>query len=162
MTKYTPLSVPLFKSRTVTQNRCIHFKIFRHSEYLTKYKGIKFGKNYTFFLCRGTIRLSMKTPIIILDAVRIMSCEIYWLDPEIYTSIRFIRSRDSVVGIATRYWLEGPGSNPGGARFSAPIQTGSGAHPVSCTMGTGSFGDKGGLGVMLTTHPLLVPRLRKS
>jgi hypothetical protein len=31
------------------------------------------------------------------------------------------------------------GSNPGEARFSAPIQTGSGAHPASCTMGTGSF-----------------------
>jgi len=26
-----------------------------------------------------------------------------------------------------------------GARFSAPIQTGPGAHPASCTMGTGSF-----------------------
>jgi hypothetical protein len=28
---------------------------------------------------------------------------------------------------------------PLGARFSAPVQTGSGAHPVSCKMGTGSF-----------------------
>jgi hypothetical protein len=26
-----------------------------------------------------------------------------------------------------------------GARFSAPIETGPGAHPVSCTMGTGSL-----------------------
>ena len=26
-----------------------------------------------------------------------------------------------------------------GARFSAPVQTGSGTHPASCTMGTGSF-----------------------
>ena len=26
-----------------------------------------------------------------------------------------------------------------GARFSAPVQTGPGAHPVSYTMGTGSF-----------------------
>ena len=33
------------------------------------------------------------------------------------------------------------GSNPGGggARFPAPIQTGPGAHPASCTMGTESF-----------------------
>ena len=31
------------------------------------------------------------------------------------------------------------GSNPGGARFSAPILTGPGAHPASYTMGTGSF-----------------------
>ena len=28
---------------------------------------------------------------------------------------------------------------PVGARFSAPVQTGPGAHPVSYTMGTGSF-----------------------
>jgi hypothetical protein len=26
-----------------------------------------------------------------------------------------------------------------GARFSAPVHTGPGAHPASCTMGTGSF-----------------------
>jgi len=30
-----------------------------------------------------------------------------------------------------------------GAKFSAPVQTGPGAHPASCTMGTGAFpGDK--------------------
>ena len=28
---------------------------------------------------------------------------------------------------------------PVGARFSAPVQTGPGAYPASCTMGTGSF-----------------------
>ena len=28
---------------------------------------------------------------------------------------------------------------PVGARFSAPLQTGPGAYPASCTMGTGSF-----------------------
>ena len=49
-------------------------------------------------------------------------------------------SRDGSVGTATRYGLEGPGiESPVGARFSAPIQTGSEAHPASCTMGTGSF-----------------------
>ena len=55
------------------------------------------------------------------------------------------------------------GSNPDGARFSAPVQTGPGAHPASCTMGTGSFPEvKYGWGVLLTTHPLLVPRSWKS
>ena len=50
------------------------------------------------------------------------------------------------------------GSNPGEARFSA-VQTGPGAHPASCTMGTGSFsGIENGRGVTLTPHPLLVPR----
>jgi len=31
------------------------------------------------------------------------------------------------------------GSSPGGARFSAPLQTGRGAHPAPYTVGTGSF-----------------------
>ena len=52
---------------------------------------------------------------------------------------------------------------PVGARFSAPVQTGPGAHQASCTMGTGSFpGVKSGRGVTLTPHPLLVPWSRKS
>ena len=38
-----------------------------------------------------------------------------------------------------------------------PVQTGPGAHPASCTMGTGSFaGVKYGRGLLLITHPLLV------
>jgi len=50
-----------------------------------------------------------------------------------------------------------------GARFSASLQTGPGAHPASSTMGTGSFpGVKSGRGVTLTPHPLLVPWSGKS
>jgi len=58
----------------------------------------------------------------------------------------------SVVGIATDYGLDGPGIESWlGKRFSAPVQTGPGAHPASCTMGTGSFpGVKSGQGVTLT------------
>jgi hypothetical protein len=65
----------------------------------------------------------------------------------------------SVVGIATGYGLDGPGIEfPVGARFSALVQTGPGAHPASCTMGTGSFPAVNiGRGVTLTLHPLLVP-----
>jgi hypothetical protein len=52
---------------------------------------------------------------------------------------------------------------PVGARSSAPVQTDPGAHPDSCKMDTGSFsGIKYGRGVLLTTHPLLVPWSRKS
>jgi hypothetical protein len=48
--------------------------------------------------------------------------------------------RDSTVGIATCYGLDGPGiESQWRARFSAPVRTGPGAHPASCTMGTGSF-----------------------
>jgi hypothetical protein len=48
---------------------------------------------------------------------------------------------------------------PVGARFSAPVQTGPGANPASCTMCTGSFsGIESGRGVTLSPHPLLVLR----
>ena len=69
----------------------------------------------------------------------------------------------SVVGIATGYGLYGPGIESGwGAIFSAPVQTGPGAHPASCTMGTGSFpGVNNGRGLTLTPHPLLVPLVMK-
>jgi len=44
----------------------------------------------------------------------------------------------SSVSIATGYGLDGPGiESPAGARFSAPVQTGLGNHPASCTMGNG-------------------------
>jgi hypothetical protein len=47
--------------------------------------------------------------------------------------------------------------------FFPPVQTGPGAHPASCKMGTGSFlGVKCGRGMLLTTRPLLVPRSWKS
>jgi len=45
-------------------------------------------------------------------------------------------------------------SNPRGTSFPAPVQTGLGAHPDSCTNGTGSFpAVKSGRGVTLTPHP---------
>ena len=51
-----------------------------------------------------------------------------------------IWGRDIVVSIVTRYGLDSPGIESWwGARFSAPIQTGPGAHPASCTMDNGSF-----------------------
>ena len=54
--------------------------------------------------------------------------------------VRHLRSRDSSVGIATRYVVDGPGiESRWGARFAAPVQTDPGAHPASCTMGTGSL-----------------------
>jgi len=48
--------------------------------------------------------------------------------------------RHSSVGIATRYRLDGPGiGSRWGARFSAPVHTGPGAHSVSWSVGTESF-----------------------
>jgi hypothetical protein len=64
----------------------------------------------------------------------------------------------SVVGIATRYGLDGPGIESRWGRDFPSVQTGPGAQPASCTKGTGSFPRiKSGRGVTLTPHPLLVP-----
>jgi hypothetical protein len=64
------------------------------------------------------------------------------------------------VSVATVYGLDGPGiESRWGARFFAQVQTGPGAHPASCTMGTGSFpGVESGRSVTLTPRPLLVLR----
>jgi hypothetical protein len=70
--------------------------------------------------------------------------------------------RDSSVGIATLYWLDGPGiESRWGARFSAPVQTGPGAHPASYTMWTGSFPGVKRPGRGADPPPQLAPRLRK-
>jgi hypothetical protein len=65
---------------------------------------------------------------------------------DFYKYILYIRllnkyvGRDSSLGIATRYGLDGPGiESRRGAKFSAPVQTGPVAHPASYTMGTGAF-----------------------
>ena len=67
------------------------------------------------------------------------------------------------VGIATDYGMVGRGIESRWGRDFSPVQTGPGAHPASCKMGTVSFpGVKYGRGVLLTTHPLLAPRSWKS
>jgi len=50
----------------------------------------------------------------------------------------------------------------GGARFSAPVQTGPEAHPASYTTGTGSFPGVKRLGRGVDHPPHLPPRLKKS
>jgi hypothetical protein len=74
-----------------------------------------------------------------------------------------LRGPGSSVGIATDYGLDGPPTESRWGRDFPPIQTGPGAHPPSCTMGTASFpGVDCGRGVLLTTHPLLALRSWKS
>jgi hypothetical protein len=71
--------------------------------------------------------------------------------------------RDSVVGITTRYGLEGPGieSRTGEIFRTYPDRL---RGPPSLLYNRYRVfpGGKGGRGVMLTTQPILVPRLRKS
>jgi len=67
------------------------------------------------------------------------------------------------VGIATELWAGRSGIEPRWGRDFSPVQTGPGAHPASCNIGTGSYpGVKCGRGVLLTTLPLLVPRSWKN
>ena len=47
--------------------------------------------------------------------------------------------RDSAVGITICYGLDGPGIESRWGRDFPRVQTGPGAHPSSCTMGTASF-----------------------
>jgi len=62
-----------------------------------------------------------------------------------------------------RTGLDGPGIESRWRWDFPPVQTGPGAHPASCAMGTGSFpGVKYGRGVTLTPHHLLAPRSWKS
>jgi len=48
-----------------------------------------------------------------------------------------------------------------GTRFSAPVQTGPGTHPTSCTVDTGSFWGVKQLGHGIDYPPHLVSRLKK-
>jgi hypothetical protein len=85
----------------------------------------------------------------------------------ILVSTSLYASRGSSVSIVSDYGLGDRGSIPDRAEnFSSSlcVQTGSAAHLASCTMVPGviSPGVKCGRGVMLTTHPHLVPRLRMS
>ena len=69
----------------------------------------------------------------------------------------------SSVGIATDYGLDGQGSNPSEDEIFRPSRPALGPTQPHCIMGTGSFpGVKCGRGVLLTIHPLLVPRSWKS
>ena len=76
----------------------------------------------------------------------------------------FLSNITFIIRLLSYCGLGGPGiESRWGARFSAPVQTGPGAHPASCTMGTVSLpGVKSGRGVTLTPHCLLVLWSRKS
>jgi hypothetical protein len=69
----------------------------------------------------------------------------------------------SSVGIASELRAGRSGDRIPVRRGFIPVQTGPEAHPASCTMGSGSLPEvKYGRVVLLTTHPLLVPRSWKS
>ena len=85
------------------------------------------------------------------------------------TALKFARilrnTSGSVSSVHIATWLRAgrSGIESRWGRGFPPVQTGPGTHPASCKMGTGSFPEvKCGRGVLLTTNPLLVPRLWKN
>jgi hypothetical protein len=81
-------------------------------------------------------------------------------------TLRFLISNlkyTSVVGIATRYGLEGPGIESRWGEIFHTYPNRLWGPPSLLYNGYRVFpGGKSGRGMMLTTHPLLVPRLRKN
>ena len=89
----------------------------------------------------------------VLSLVKLATMPTPQLSRIIFNTLLSCSGPDSSAGIANGYWLDGPGIESRGVRFSAPVQTGPGAHPASFTNGTGSFlGVKSGWGVTLTPH----------
>jgi hypothetical protein len=86
--------------------------------------------------------------------------------PDLPVLLYLVWSRVSSGSIVSDYGLDDRAigvrfpAGPKDFSYNLCVQTGSGAHPVSCTLGTGgSFPRvKRGRGVTLTTHPHLVPR----
>ena len=77
--------------------------------------------------------------------------------------ISSVRSQDGSVGIVTRYGLEGPGIESGWGEIFRTYPDRLWGPTSLLYNGYRVFpGGKGGRGMMLTTHPLLLPRLRKS
>jgi hypothetical protein len=85
------------------------------------------------------------------------------ISPTLRYSTSFVTSRDSVVSIATRYGLEGPGIESRWGEIFRTYPDRLRGPPRLLYNGYRVFpGGIGGRDVMLTTHPLVVPRLRKS
>jgi len=80
------------------------------------------------------------------------------------SDIRYGEWRNSEVGIATLYRMDGPGIKIllGGGWFSPPVRNVPGAYSASDTVGT-TYLSRGqsGRSVALTTHPHLAPKLKK-
>ena len=66
---------------------------------------------------------------------------------------------DSVVGVAIRCGLDGPGfERHWKKKFSAPVQTGAGSRPVSYAVGAGWFPGVKGPGRGVNQPPVCIPK----
>jgi hypothetical protein len=112
------------------------------SKYVLMFSGLPgayFLESVLVFALRATFPVLFNRIILILSGRGMQIGEL--LKYNLLSCNHSVGGPGNVVGIATSYGLDDPGieSRWGVARFSAPLQTGHGAHPVSCTMGTGCF-----------------------
>jgi len=95
------------------------------------------------------------------DAVRVRLH--YRVGKNLYPYFPHLCGPGSSVDIANDYVLDDPGSNPGGDEIFRPSRQALEPTQPPVKLFPGSFpGVKCGRGVLLTTHPLLVPRSWKS
>jgi len=78
-----------------------------------------------------------------------------------YTVGQLLLAPGSSVSIATHYRLDGLGIKSQWGRFSAPVWTGPGVHPASCTIGTRSFLVVKQLGHCVDHPPLSSARVKE-
>jgi hypothetical protein len=114
---------------------------------------------YLFFECAHLNSQKLNTCRMVLHYMLIREFRICTFNLTLFQ----LWSRDSVDGIATRYGLEGPGIEYRWGEIFRTYPDRLRGPPSLLYSGYRVFpGGKGGRCVMLTTHPLLVPRLRKS
>ena len=83
--------------------------------------------------------MSMRTAALVLAILFTVRCLASDLNNYILPVFWNSGTLDSTVGIATRYSLDGPRSNPGGSEIFHVVKTGPLAHPVFCKIGIDAF-----------------------
>jgi hypothetical protein len=154
---------PLFSMKIYSSSHFILNTLFASKNFLS----------FLVFILRGSVRAECWPSLTSPDWVGCSQiCQLKFINvatfrPKLYN---FMYIRVSSGSIVSDYGLDdraiGVRSPAGAKDFSSIlcVQTGFGAHPASYPMGTGilSSGVKRGRGVILTTHPHLVPRSRMS
>jgi len=96
---------------------------------------------------------------VLWNAVLCQLVNFYWY----FRGVHCLGQPGSSVDIVNELQAGRSGIESRWGRDFPPVQTGPRAHPASFKMGTGSFpGVKCSRGMLLTTHPLLVPQSWKS
>jgi len=139
----------------------INFLCFQRvsSAHLIGWGWYKMREDFSLRIVRGKVVLILYYFLLFLLLLLLLFLSLYIT----YFIILYIVGRRAQSVYRLSYRAGRSGIQSWWGRDFPSVQTGLGAHPASCEMGTGSFpGVKCGRGVLLTTHPLLVPRSWKS